>query len=115
MKTLLCEAALLSERRLALTMRPLLCSVSPRSAPFMRKFRRAAQTVGMKLTTIFLSAVLIAYGLGACLYALTGIDLLFLLTAGNAVIYRSLLSLAGVAALWFVFWLVAFRPTRDLR
>ena len=69
----------------------------------------------MKLTTIFLSAVLIAYGLGAFLYALTGIDLLFLLTAGNAVIYRSLLSLAGVAALWLVFWLVAFRPTRDLR
>ena len=96
-------------------MRPLLCSVSPRSAPFARKFRRVAQTVGMKLTTIFLSAVLIAYGLGACLYALTGIDLLFLLTAGNAVIYRSLLSLAGVAALWLVFWLVAFRPTRDLR
>ena len=69
----------------------------------------------MKLTTIFLCAVLIAYGLSACLYALTGIDLLALITAGNTVIYRSLLSLAGVAALWLILWLIAWRPTRDHR
>ena len=113
MKTLLCAGGVLSVRHPARSTRPVPCALG--LPPFARKFRRAAQTVGMKLTTIFLSAVLIAYGLGACLYALTGIDLLFLLTAGNAVIYRSLLSLAGVAALWLVFWLVAFRPTRDLR
>ncbi len=68
----------------------------------------------MKVTTLLCCALLIAYGLGACVYALTGVDLLALLTGGSAW-YRALLSLAGVAALWLVFWLIAFRPTRRLR
>ena len=69
----------------------------------------------MKLTTIILCGLLIVYGLGACLYALTGVDLLRLVSAGNAVLYRALLSLSGVAALWQLFFFIAFRPTRGLR
>ena len=69
----------------------------------------------MKITTLLCCAVLIAFGLGACIYALTGFDLLAAVTFGNAYVYRVLLSLTGVAALWLVFWLIAFRPTRQLR
>ncbi|HIX09904.1 MAG TPA: hypothetical protein H9683_06970 [Firmicutes bacterium] len=69
----------------------------------------------MKITTLFCCAVLIAFGLGACIFALTGFDLLAALTFGNPFVYRALLSLTGVAALWLVFWLIAFRPTRPLR
>lgn len=88
---------------------------SPAHPLSMRIFFRSAQTACMKLTTILLCTVLIVYGLGACLYALTGIDVLALVSAGNTVVYRSFLSLAGVAALWLFFWLIAFRPTRELR
>ena len=68
----------------------------------------------MKLTTILACALLIAYGVFSALFALTGFDLLALLTFGNAYVYRALLSLAGVAALWLLFWLIAFRPTKFL-
>ncbi len=68
----------------------------------------------MKLTTIICSAALIAYGIFAAVYALSGFDLLAFLTAGNAAAYRALLSLAGVAALWLLFWLIAFRPLKFL-
>ena len=69
----------------------------------------------MKITTLLCCGVLIAFGLGACIYALTGFDLLAAITFGNAYACRALLSLTGVAALWLVFWLIAFRPTRQLR
>ena len=69
----------------------------------------------MKLTTLLCCALLIAFGLGACCYALTGYDLLALIACGNGLLYRALLSLAGAAALWLLFWLIAFRPTRPLR
>ncbi len=68
----------------------------------------------MKLTTIICAGLLIAFGLGACLYALTGFNLLLFLCAQNIVVYRCVLSLAGVCALWLVFWLIAFRPLRHL-
>lgn len=69
----------------------------------------------MKLTTILCCAVLILFGIGACVFALTGLDLLALVTLSDPVWYRALLSLTGVAALWLLFWLIAFRPTRSLR
>lgn len=69
----------------------------------------------MKLTTIFCSTILIFYGLCACVFALTGFDLLAVLTFGDPYLYRAVLSLAGVAALWLTFWLIVFRPTRQLR
>lgn len=69
---------------------------------------------GMKLTTLICCSILIVYGLFAAVYALFGFDLLLFLTAGNVYVYRALLSLAGVGALWLLFWLIAFRPTRPL-
>ena len=68
----------------------------------------------MKLTTIICCTLLIFFGLCATVFALTGFDLLFFLTAGNLIVYRSILSLAGVAALWLLFWLIAFRPMKFL-
>ncbi|MGN0822270.1 MAG: hypothetical protein ACI4NG_00700 [Candidatus Gallimonas sp.] len=68
----------------------------------------------MKLTTILCCSLLIVYGLMAAVYALTGFDLLAAVCFGNAVVYRSALSAAGVCALWLLFWLIAFRPTRSL-
>ncbi len=68
----------------------------------------------MKLTTVVCSAILIAFGVLAAVYALSGFDLLLFFCAGNLIVYRALLSLAGVAALWLLFWLIAFRPLKFL-
>lgn len=68
----------------------------------------------MKLTTIIASAILIAFGLFATVYALSGFSLLLFFCGGNPFAYRALLSLVGVAAAWLLFWLIAFRPLRFL-
>lgn len=68
----------------------------------------------MKLTTLICCSLLIAFGLIACVYALSGFNLLLYFCFGNLIVYRSLLSLAGVAAAWLLFWLIAFRPTKPL-
>ena len=69
----------------------------------------------MKCTTLISCTVLILGGLCAAFYALAGIDLLRLIPAEGDTMYRILLSLAGVSALWLLFWLIVFRPTRPLR
>lgn len=66
----------------------------------------------MKLTTLFCCSLLIFFGLCASIYALFGFNLLLFLCFQNAVAYRAVLSLAGVGALWLLFWLIAFRPTK---
>ena len=81
----------------------------------MQERARAAHTARMKLTTLLCCAILIAFGLCACIWALTGFDLLAAALFHNAAAYRALLSLAGVAALWLLFWLIFFRPTRNIR
>ena len=68
----------------------------------------------MKITTIVCCTLLILYGLFAAVFALTGFNVLLFATAGFLPVYRALLSLAGVAALWLLFWLVAFRPMKFL-
>ena len=68
----------------------------------------------MKLTTLIACSVLIAFGILAAVYALSGFDLLLFLCAGNRIVYRCLLSLAGIGSLWLLFWLIAFRPTKPL-
>ncbi len=68
----------------------------------------------MKLTTILASAILILFGFFATVYAFSGFSLLLFVCAGNVIVYRALLSLAGVAAAWLLFWLIAFRPLRFL-
>lgn len=66
----------------------------------------------MKITTWICSAVLIFFGICASVYALTQFNLLLFLCASNPIVYRAILSLAGVAALWLLYWLIAFRPTK---
>lgn len=73
-----------------------------------------AQTLRMKITTVIMASLLIAYGLFAALFALFGVDVLALLTFGNRVLYRAILSLAGVAAAWLLFFFIAFRPMKFL-
>lgn len=68
----------------------------------------------MKYTTYICCAILILFGLGAAVFALTGFNLLLFLCAGNVLIYRAILSLTGVGALWLLFWLIAFRPAQFL-
>ena len=68
----------------------------------------------MKITTLICCSFLIAFGLIASAYALFGFNLLLFLCFGNVIAFRAILSLAGVAALWLLFWLIAFRPTRPL-
>lgn len=92
------------------------CQFPLREQRAERKFTaHSAHTAGMKLTTVLCCAWLIFFGLCAAVWSLTGFDLLAAVTFGNAVAYRALLSLAGVGALWLLFWLIAFRPTRQLR
>ena len=66
----------------------------------------------MKLTTWITSGILILFGLCATVFALSGFNLLLFCCAGNVIVYRALLSLTGVAALWLLYWLIAFRPTK---
>lgn len=68
----------------------------------------------MKLTTYLCCSVLILFGILASVYALTGFNVLLFCCGGNQIIYRSLLSLSGVGALWLLFWLIAFRPAQFL-
>ena len=68
----------------------------------------------MKITTWICCSILIFFGLCASVYALSGFNLILLMTFGNLIAYRAILSLGGVCALWLVFWLVAFRPTKFL-
>ena len=68
----------------------------------------------MKYTTWIMCGILIIFGLFASVFAFTGFDMLMLVCAGNTYVYRALLSLTGIAALWLIFWLFAFRPTRFL-
>ncbi len=78
------------------------------------KVCKKAHTAGMKITTVISSAILILFGIFAAVYALSGFDLLLFLCAGSVAVYRAILSLAGVAALWLFFFFVAFRPLKYL-
>ena len=82
-----------------------------RSGHFFLAF---SHTALMKLTTLICCSYLVFIGLLATVYAFSGFNLLLFFSFENATVYRSLLSLSGVAAAWLVFWLIAFRPTRPL-
>lgn len=68
----------------------------------------------MKITTLLCCGILIFLAICQTVYALFSFPLLTFLCFGNEIAVRSLLSLGGVAALWLLFWLVAFRPTKPL-
>ncbi len=69
----------------------------------------------MKATCLICCLYLVVIGLNFGVFALFSFDLLFFLAFRSALLYRCLLALAGVAALWLVFWLIAFRPFDNLR
>ena len=71
-------------------------------------------TAAMKYTTWIMCGILILFGVLASVYALVGFDLLGFLCFGNVIVYRAILSVTGVAALWLLFWPLAFRPTKFL-
>lgn len=77
-------------------------------------FKESAHTAVMKWTTIICCAYLILFGMITTVYAFSGFSVLSFICMGNAVAVRSLLSLTGVCALWLLFWLIAFRPTKYL-
>lgn len=68
----------------------------------------------MKITTILCCTYLVLGGIAAAVWALTGTDVVRALCFGSLTAYRVLFSLAGVAALWLLFWLIAFRPLKFL-
>lgn len=68
----------------------------------------------MKYTTWILCGILILFGILASIYALSGFDLLLFVCFGNPIAYRAVLSLAGIGALWLLFWMIVFRPTKFL-
>lgn len=68
----------------------------------------------MKITTLICLPILIALGIFAAVYALSGFNLLLFLCWGNVYLFRGLLALSGVAALWVAFWAIAFRPTKTV-
>ena len=68
----------------------------------------------MKVTTLICCGILIVFGLLAAVYALFGFNLLLFVCFNNVYAFRAILSLAGVGALWLLFWLIAFRPTKPL-
>ncbi len=70
--------------------------------------------MGMKLTTLICSGILILFALCSAVYALGGIDVLFLLCAGSERALRTLHAAVAVSGLWLAFWLVAFRPADAL-
>lgn len=68
----------------------------------------------MKATSLIMLIYLIAIGIFACLFALTGFDLLWAICFYNRIVYRIALALSGVAALWLIFWAIFFRPFEPL-
>ncbi len=68
----------------------------------------------MKWTTLICCSYLILFGALAAVYAFSGFSVLQAICFGNMIAYRALLSLTGVCALWLLFWLIAFKPTKYL-
>lgn len=45
---------------------------------------------------------------------LFGINPILFLLFGNQLLYRIFLAWSGIAALWQIFWMIAFRPQNNL-
>ena len=73
-----------------------------------------AHTHSMKFTTLLCCSILIFFGLCSTLFAFTQFNLLLFLCAQKETVYRALFAIQGLAGLWLMFWLIAFRPTRSI-
>ena len=69
----------------------------------------------MKLTCYLCVAMLIALGICGGIYAFSGFNLLYFVCFKNVLIYRCLLSVIFVAALFTVYALFTFRPFKGLK
>lgn len=69
----------------------------------------------MKLTCYFCVALLIISCICGGVYALTGFNLLLFCCFENTLAYRIFLAISGVAALFTVYSLIAFKPFKGLK
>lgn len=69
----------------------------------------------MRTSCILCIGILIALGVFASVYAFTGFNLLLFICFKNYAVYRSFLAVSGVAALYSLFALIAFKPFKGLR
>lgn len=74
-----------------------------------------AHTSIMKFTCVLCVAILIALGICGGVYALSGFNLLYLLCFRSTVVYRCVLSVGGVYALFNIYSLIVFKPFRGLK
>lgn len=69
----------------------------------------------MRMTSVLCVVLLVALGICGGVYAFSGFNLLYFLCFNTEYIYRSFLAVCGVAALYTVYALFAFKPFRGLK
>jgi len=69
----------------------------------------------MKLTCYLCVANLVILGILGGVYALSGVNLLQILSFGITVIPRVYLAICGVSALFTIYSLIAFKPFKGLK
>lgn len=69
----------------------------------------------MRLSCNLCVLILCALALCGGIYAFSGFNLLLFLCFYNATVYRSILAVGAVAAVFTVYALLAFRPFRGLK
>ena len=69
----------------------------------------------MRMTSVLCVILLITLGICGGVYAFSGFNLLYFLCFKMEVAYRSFLAVCGVAALYSIYSLFAFRPFRGLK
>lgn len=69
----------------------------------------------MKLTSITCVLILVTIGICGAVYAFSGFNLLYFLCLKIDFAYRSFLAVGGVAALYTVYALFAFKPFKGLK
>ncbi len=71
--------------------------------------------MGMRLSCIVCSVMLIVLGICGGIYALTGFDVLLALCFENLIAARAVLGAGGVCALFLAFALARLKPYRGLK
>ncbi len=69
----------------------------------------------MKLTCYLCVANLVVLGILGGIYALSGVNLLQILSFGITVLPRVYLAICGVSALFCIYSLIAFKPFKGLK
>lgn len=69
----------------------------------------------MKFTCYLCVGILIVLGICGGVYAFSRFDILFYICFKSDTVYRSVLAIGGVAALYDVYSLIAFKPFKGLK